>query len=461
MSAGLKLRGYQREANNKALSLMRGGGGFGLWLEQRTGKSPTALSIVAAIKPKHLWIICPKGAGAVLEMWEKQIEQWSHLFPSVFDDVGLRIMNYEQVVTTRKHLYKEARTLKDLFIIVDEAHYIKSRGSARSRTVRHLGRSARWRLALTGTPIAQGIQDAWALFDFIDPAIFGPWDDQFDGLIRTHIGFDSKYLVWGGFKKNDVVAYNNEDEFNELFHRHSYRCTLREVRQKSLIIRSTIVPVELSLRARRAYEELKRDLLTEINRSKVKVKNVISCLIKLQQITGGAVIAEPNYTATDTRWMEERKAGPTIVGHEKLNALHRIARSLPSRTKFIVIARFVHEIDRIAKSLQQLGLKPMIVRGGMPYDNKFAADCVVMQIQSGVAVDMSHADHVVFYSIDFSMINFEQARFRALNYDKPFVHYHFIQAINTVDEDIHFAVTRKRNVARFVCDVYRNKWAAA
>jgi hypothetical protein len=99
------------------------------------------------------------------------------------------------------------------------------------------------------------------------------------------------------------------------------------------------------------------------------------------------------------------------------------------------------------------------VRGGEPYDGKFKHDCLVMQIQSGIAVDMSQADYIIGYSIDFSMINFEQARFRILDFHKPVGHYYFLNASDTIDEDIFLAITRKKHVAKLVCDTYRTKQA--
>lgn len=453
----MKLRPYQQEAVDKALPLMRNGGGFGLWLEQRTGKTLTALKIADEVQPAHLWIVCPKAGGAAPEVWWREIGRWMKEHHGL-DDAQIKVLNYEQWVSKRKAFYKEARSLRDLMVICDESHYIKSRGTSRSRTVRRLGKYARWRLALTGTPIAQGIQDAWAQFDFIDPAIFGKFDNTYEDpktkKILLEEGFDGRYLVWGGYKKNDVVGFNNEEEFYKKFHAHSYRKTLREARNKPLMIKYTKIPVELRRRARNAYEELKRDLVTEVNKKKIKVKNVLASMIKLQQVTGGSVL--------NASEIEGEKPELVDISREKLYALTRVVRQAQEKHpgKFIVVARFIHEIDRISAELNRMGYHVGIVRGGEPYDGKFNQDCLVMQIQAGIAVDMSKADCIIFYSIDFSMLNFEQARFRILDFHKPVGHYYFINAIDTIDEEIYLAVTRKLGVAKLICDTYRTRKAA-
>jgi len=448
----VKLRPYQKDAVTKALSIMRDGGGFGLWLEQRTGKTLTALKIADTVQPADLWIICPKAGGAAPEVWWREIGRWMKEHHGL-DDTRIQVMHYELAVSQRLKLYAQAKKLPDLMIIGDETHFIKARGTARSRTVRTLGRYARWRLALTGTPIAQGIQDAWAQFDFIDRTIFGKYDNVYKdpkakkGLLEE--GFEGRYLVYGGYQKHDVVGFKNEDEFYEKFHANSYRITLREAREKSLMIKYTQVPVELGKTARTAYEELKADLVTEVNKTKIKVKNVLASLIKLQQVTGGSVL-----TAAEE---EGKKPILVDISREKLRKLAPLVQGFPEEDKFIIIARFIHEIDRIAADLTRLGYYVGVVRGGQPYDGKFKQDCLVLQIQSGIAVDMSQADHIIFYSIDFSMLNFEQSRFRILDFHKPVGHYYFLNAKGTIDEDIYLAVTRKRRVAELICDIYRTR----
>lgn len=431
---------------------MENGGGFGIWLEQRTGKTVTAIKIANRVQPAHLWIICPKAGGAAPEVWWREIGKWMRLHNGL-DNTQIRVENYEQWVSKRETLYKEAKSLRDLMIICDESHYIKSRGTARSRTVRRLGKHARWRLALTGTPIAQGIQDAWSQFDFLDPNIFGKFDNTYEDPKTRKVvleeGFEGRYLIRGGYKKHDVVGFRNEDDFYKKFHANSYRKTLREAREIPLMLKYAKIPVELNRRTRIAYDELKQDLITEVNKTKIKVKNVLASLIKLQQVTGGSVLVAAE--------VEGQKATLLDIGREKLYALTRLVRTVQDRHpgKFIVVARFIHEINRVAAELGRMGFNVGIVRGGEPYDGKFRQDCLVMQIQAGIAVDMSQASTIIFYSIDFSMLNFEQARFRILDFIKPVGHYYFINAIDTIDEDIYLAITRKRGVAKQICDTYR------
>lgn len=445
------LRPYQGRAKGEAVTALRGGGGFLLIPEQRTGKCLISFAVIEEIKPKFILVVCPKVA---IKEWRRQYA--THVKPGTMPK--FTVVNYEQVLNNRKHWYAWIKEHPDCLIIADEAHYMKKRGASRSRVVRHMARYAKYRLALTGTPIAQGLIDAWALFDFIDPEIFGRFDNTVDNDTNEvlEVGFNSKYIIWGGYQKHKITGYQHEDEFNEIFHQHSFRITLREARReggkKPMILHYRKAFFDLERKSQTIYDELEETLEAEVNQKKIKVKNVLACVMKLQQITGGFVIEhvqEPN----GPLW---RRTHP--VGHEKAEKLREAVRSLPARQKFIVICRFLHEIDAVAFYLKKTGLSVAVVAGGSPYDGVFATDAIVMQIQSGMAVDMSKAHTIILYSADYSLINFEQAKFRILSYDKEETgRYIFLLARGTVDEIIYEAVSRKKKLADLVIDKYRTR----
>ena len=439
----MQLRPHQLEGIARATAAMEGGGGFAIFCEQRTGKTAIAVRIIRQLKPATVWVLCPKVAIPIWRLAFKRLE------------IDALVVNYDQIITRRKAWYKAAKAAEDLMVIADESHFLKTRGTARSGVSRHIAHHARYRLILTGTPIAQGLQDAWAQFDFVDPKIFGPYDDKVERDPRTkriiriiQEGFDSRYLKWGGFKNHDIVGYRNEEEFYQKFHAHSYRVTLREARKRAgyapLKIHSVKIPVHLTESTRQIYDSILDDLIATVNQRKIKIKNVLSSVSKLQQVTGGFLIDSAD---------GEKEI--LTVGNEKMTKLREVVRSFAPQTKFIVIARYIHEIETITNLLDSMGYRVNEVRGGIPYDGKFQADAIVMQIQAGMAVDMSHASTIIFYSTDYSYLNYEQSRFRTLSFDKKIARYFSLIGMDTIDEIIHQAVTRKKNLAKLVCDTYR------
>ena len=73
-------------------------------------------------------------------------------------------------------------------VALDEAQNIKNPRTAKSRAARAL--SAVWRLALTGTPVENGVGDLWAIMDFLNPGLL-LGQDAFEERFRRPIATGS------------------------------------------------------------------------------------------------------------------------------------------------------------------------------------------------------------------------------------------------------------------------------
>lgn len=431
---------YQKEAVAAALEH----DGFLITCEQRTGKCWIALNIIDARKPRHLWIVCPIQA---FKTWKTQIAE--HL--QVDWECQFMMINYEEMLANKKSYYKLAKKIKHegLMIVADEVHRIKRRGSGISRTLRQLKKYAKYRLGLTGTPIGNCLQDAWAQIDFADPKVFGPWSDKIHKKTKEilRVGFESRYLIYGGFGGFKVVGYNHEKELRKKIDSRSYRVTLREARGKDrpLKLKFERIFVNMNSSSWDLYRELEEELIVEVNKKKVSVPVVVALSMKLQQICGGFII--------DTEEKEVHK-----IGMSKTNRLLRYALERKRLgQKFLIVCRFIHEIDHLQEELFYADISSKRVIGGEPYDHKFDTDCIILQVQSGVAVDMSPADYTIFYSWDYSYINYEQVKFRVLDFTKPFASFSFLIVRDSIDELIYEAVKRKKKLAHLVLDKYRKR----
>lgn len=415
----MKTKLYQLQAGAVTRAMPRRG--FAYLAEQRTGKTLLSLATAEAWRPDYVLIVTIPNA---VKVWRDQIAEHQ---PNLFCPVN--IVTWKQMVSERKRL---RRTLADSnrgLVIADEAHRAKRRGSIQSRALRTLGKVAYYRLALTGTAIAQGIHDAWAIFDFVDSTIFGQFDE-----------FAGKYLVMGGFKGKKVIGYRNRDEFTEILHQHSFRMTLDEARGKGSIIRRSIIKFPLDPRSQHLYTQMFQGLKPIVNGKKVQPRLIVARTMKYQQLTGGSIIDEDGELHR--------------VGRAKYEKLKEVISEL--NEPVVIVARFLHEIDDIARICDmELDRTVQIINGKNKYSGEFTADVIVMQSAAGVAIDLSRAKVIVFFSMDYSYINREQTRFRVLSYAQRQVRYVFLIAENTIDEDIYRAVTRKENLSSLVLDRYR------
>lgn len=88
-------------------------------------------------------------------------------------------------------------------------------------------------------------------------------------------------------------------------------------------------------------------------------------------------------------------------------------------------------------------------------------DVLGIQIQAGgIGIDATRAAIAVFYSVSYSYANYEQAKKRVHRpgQTRP-VRMYSLLATESVDEDIHAALTNKRDLAEYVIE--RARKAAA
>lgn len=438
------LRWFQDEAVAKALPHP----GFMLFMEQRTGKTLTSLALVDRRKPSLLFIVTTKRG---VDVWKKELKESLKL-----------TWKCEIVVTYFQELHKARKRWRKyfrengpdgIFIICDECHKIKRRGSQPARTVRYLGQHAQWRLGLTGTPLqprfrtkrrgkrieaTEGLEDAWSQFDFIDPSIFGTADE-----------FEETYLKKGGFRGFQVVGYRNKKRFYRLFHQFSYRRLLREVQDEGqkTIIKRVKVRFALGPKSRKVYDSMDRRMFAEVNGHRVTIPMLVARTQKLQQITGGFLI-------------DKERGEVHEVGREKLQELQKLLRTIFSQghgEKVVICAKFIPEIERITRLLSRMGLSHQVIAGGTEYSGEFKVDVTVIQIQSGVAIDLAEADSFVFYSSGQDFIDYEQARFRVLSFAKRQATFYYLLARNSMDELVYESQTRKKDLSTLVLEYYRRK----
>lgn len=439
-----ELRDYQEEAVAKALPHP----GFAFFMEQRTGKCLTTLALVDKRKPPILFIVTKKRG---VKVWKKEVK-----LSLKFDwKCKVIIVYFQELHKYRKHWREYFRKHgADIFIVCDESHTIKRRGSQPARTVRYLGSQAAYRLALTGTPLqprfrtkrrgkqinaTEGLEDAWSQFDFIDPSIFGSQEQ-----------FENTYLKMGGFRKFQVVGYRNKKRFYELFHRYSYRRLLREVQAqgKRTIIHRVKVRFDLSAKSAKVYDSMDRRMYADVNGKRITIPMLVARTQKLQQITGGFII-------------DKERERVHRVGGEKLRALGTTLQGIFSQghgEKVVICAKFIPEIRAITDLVSRMGLSHQVIAGGEEEHDEFKVDVTILQIQSGVAIDLAEANSFIFYSSGQDFIDYEQARFRVLSFDKRRVTFYYLLANDTIDELVYEAQTKKKSLSTLVLEYYRRKY---
>lgn len=124
-------------------------------------------------KDKPSLIVCP---SSLMYNWMSEIEKFKIDVNAVcvtgMQEVRKDIIkeNYELYITTYDYLRRDVELYMPMefeYIILDEAQFIKNPKTKNAQSVKSL--KSRHRLALTGTPIENGLSELWSIFDFLLP----------------------------------------------------------------------------------------------------------------------------------------------------------------------------------------------------------------------------------------------------------------------------------------------------
>src|SRR5699024_3287905 len=191
-----ELRPYQREGYAWLTFLFSHGLGGVLADDLGLGATLQPLPLVAharartAAEPAFL-VVAP---ASVLPVWRREAERFAPgLEVRVLDrtvaargtDLPTAMLGADLVVTSYSVLRideEEFASTRFQGFVLDEAQFVKNRRSRTHRAAK--GVRAGFRLAITGTPMENSLDDLWAILDLVAP-----------GLLGTAIGFRKRYTL--------------------------------------------------------------------------------------------------------------------------------------------------------------------------------------------------------------------------------------------------------------------------
>jgi Homing endonuclease/SNF2-related domain len=370
-------------------------------------------------------------------------------------------------------------------ILVARAHDKREARQAEQERAGRLTRSgvaARWvqwshrRMALTGTPFPQHPWDIFGLYRAVDPGIFGL---EWKPFAETYVQMDKTGTFPVRIKKTMMREF--ADRCMTLMYRPRVDLNLPGCTD---IVR----PVELEPAARRSYDELDQALWTDLAAhvaareaasalvdgeevlldpadlaefdggmsAELTARNVLSRLLRLQQLTGGTLRADP---VKDGQGRPQ--PGPVArVSRAKAVALAEVLeefgcsadRPEDEREPVVVFTRFTSDLDAVIEVAAKAGLRYAEVSGrrsdGLDPNARMNpdADVVGVNIQAGgTGVDLTRSRYAVWYSLGYSVSDYDQARARLYRpgQTRPVVYVHLI-ATDTQDQAVYDAIRARR-----------------
>lgn len=424
------------------------------------GKTCVAIHLVQQWQASPVLVLCPK---SVMGVWRREFLKWgdgrcrilvldgngtaatkakqaeTHLAVNATHYRAVIVVNYE---TARMKAFADW-TLKRQWgcVICDESHRIKSATSHVSKYADKLRPMARRRLALTGTPLPHSPLDAFAQARFLNPSVFGRSWHQFRNTY-------AKLKTIPGVPVPIVDGYQNLDLLQARLAEIAFFVD-GSVLQLPEETHETI-PCELSSRARSLYRQMEEDFIFAVRDGTVTAANALVRLLRLQQITSGTVPLD------DSDKIER-------VDTSKQEALYDLIDALSPEEPVVVFGRFHADLDAAMVTAERLG-RPYLELSGRRKEldqhgcmRDVPGQVLGVQIQAGgLGVDLTRARYAVYYSLGFSLGEYQQsvARLHRFGQTRPVFLYHLI-ATGTVDERVYKALAERQQVVESIVNAIK------
>lgn len=377
---------------------------------------------------------------------DKQIRSANHVYDEDGDLVHEResdviIMNWESIRNHTKlagyghiRLSDKEKELKELnevewaTVISDETHRAKNPGAKQTRALWQVSKPAKYRLALTGTPVTNTPDDLWSIMHFLSPDEWPARTKYIDRFCLTS---------WNTFGGLEIVGIrpDTRDEFFKIldprFKRDLKKAVLSQLPDKTYQERY----VEMAPKQRKAYKQLAETMLAELDDGdSIFVTNPLARMIRLSQFAcsyaelnedGDVVLKEPSCKIDALMEIVEERGGAPLV----------------------VFAESRQLIELAEKRLEKNKIPYVSIRGGVsPYDReanvrRFQNREVPVLLGTlgagGEGITLTAADTLVFLQRSWSLVKNKQAedRIHRIGQDSDKVEIIDIIAQDTLEDD--------------------------
>lgn len=458
-----------------------------IWADPGGGKTAVTLKMLAALFKegaiRRALVLAPLRPAYLV--WPKELKKWSDFHGLTMDvlhgpkkdevlarGAQICVTNYESMpwlfnvteevkfvqkmnpvthemvekrVVNLIHDMKRARALGFDVLIIDEVTAYKNATSIRSRLLKPLLPLFSRRWGLTGTPATNGLKDLFGQTYVIDRGrTFGPY---ITGFRREY--FDS--TGYGGY--DYVPKPDAEKQILKALKPIVFRLDAKEYADDIPKLVVNDIPVELPPKARKLYDEMERQMFSEMDGLTFTAVSAGVASNKCRQIAGGGLFVNP----TDQDGVRVARRGDWVETHaEKTGAFIELVDSLQGRP-LLVAYEFTHELERMRAALKKnFGYDLIVLGKGVSMKKseeiELAWNRGDIRVLAGHPKAIGHglnlqesSNHVAFCSPTWDLALYEQFVKRVLRSGNPFakVYLHRILALDTVEQAVVLAIEEK------------------
>lgn len=413
-----------------------------LWLEMGLGKTVITLSAINDLRFNRfevgrVLVIAPKKVAEAT--WQTEAARWDHTkhirFSTVLGSTQRRI----RAVNTPADIYVINRDnvcwLVDYYrndwpfdmVVIDEATSFKSQSSKRWKALKSVRPHIRRIVELTGTPSPQGLIDLWPQVYLLD---------QGQRLGKTVGSFRERYFNPDKRNATTIFTYKPkngaEAAIQSLIGDICISMRAEDYLQLPACV-TDVIPVALNTQAERAYKQLERDAILQVDEATINAGTAAVLTNKLLQLCDGAVYDSVHRVQ--------------VIHDCKIEAFMELIEGL-GREHALVFYAFQHDKGRLLKALARSGKRVRLYQG--PQDERdwntgmvdillaHPASCAYgLNLQQG-------GHHVVWFGLTWSLELYQQAnkRLHRQGQDQPVIIHHLVVK-DGMDEDVMAALEAK------------------
>ena len=451
---------------------------YGYFMEMGTGKSKVLVDNMAMLYDKGkingAIIIAPKG---VYRNWLSQeipnhlpshiqpkMVLWTALTSKTKDkeyrllfetghDLHILLMNVE-ALSTKKGLEFAAKFMRchETMLAIDESTTIKNPSAKRTKSILLLGKQAKYRRILTGSPVTKSPLDLYTQCGFLNSYLLG--FDSFYAFRNRYANMIDRNF--GGRRVQLIGSYKRLDELSEKIKVFSYRVLKEDcldLPPKVYIKRE----VDLTDEQSKAYATMKSAALASLKGKMATAPHILTQMMRLHQITCGHL-----------------KNDDGTITEIKNNRLKELVSLLDEvEGKVIIWANYIYDVENIVKVIGEEFGEDSIVQyyGAIPAEQrqenieKFQDPNSKVRFfignpqTGGYGITLTAANTVVYYSNGYDLEKRLQSEDRAhrIGQEKSVTYVDFI-APKTVDAKIVKALRAKMNIANEIMDEGFREW---
>ena len=378
------------------------------------------------------------------EVWPAEIKKWginlTHTIlhgktkdKALQEDVQLCLINFDGL----QWLIDSGKRFDAL--VVDESTCLKNTTTKRFKMLKKWAPLFKYRYGTTGTPVPNGLLNLFGQ-TFVTVG---------DVLGRNITHYRTTYFFPSGYGGYDWKLRAGADTL--IYKALEPHCVLIDKTDFPFGVKKADVKFSLPPKVLKAYRELEREFIAELDCGSIEVLSAAALSIKLRQYTSGVVAAE---------------AGDLDIHTARMDALRELLAELDGQ-QVLIFYNFNTELAQLKK---EFGKKLGVISGGLTQKQfKAALDAwnsgevqyLAVQPQAGghgLNLQEGGAYTYIWYSLTFDLEVYLQAcaRLARTGQQNDTVFGYHLLAADTIDERISEVLTRKDGVQLEMLSALRN-----